>query len=90
MSRYRAQVTEVINRNVVVSLALQQGFNAFLPVYDGGVDFILYRESDNTVRKVQLKGQRGAWIRGRGALTPTPPGVMRRGRSLGVPGPACG
>ena len=36
------------------------------------------------------KGQRGAWIRGRGALTPTPPGVMRRGRSLGVPGPACG
>ena len=34
--------------------------------------------------------QRGAGIRDRGALTPTPPGVMRRGRSLGVPGPACG
>ena len=48
---------EVINRNAVVSLALEQGFNAFLPVYDGGVDFILYRESDNTVRKVQLKGR---------------------------------
>ncbi len=57
MSRYRSQVREVINRNVVVSLALQQGFNAFLPVYDGGVDFILYRESDNTTRKVQLKGR---------------------------------
>ena len=34
--------------------------------------------------------QRGAWIRGRGALTPTPPGVRRSGRSSGVPGPACG
>ena len=35
-------------------------------------------------------GERGAWIRDAGALTPTPPGVMRRGRSLGVPCPACG
>ena len=57
MSRYRAQILEVINRNVVVSLALEQGFNAFLPVYDGGVDFILYREADGAVRKVQLKGR---------------------------------
>ena len=57
MSRYRSQVREVINRNTVVSLALAQDFNAFLPVYDGGVDFILYRESDGLVRKVQLKGR---------------------------------
>jgi len=34
--------------------------------------------------------QRGAGIRGTGALTPTPPGVRRRGRSLGVRDPACG
>ena len=40
-----------------MSLALEQGFNAFLPVYDGGVDFILYRESDGAIRKVQLKGR---------------------------------
>lgn len=59
MSRYRSQVREVINRNAVISLALDQGFNAFLPVYDGGVDFILYRESDGMLRKVQLKGR---WI----------------------------
>ena len=64
MSRYRTQVREVINRNVVVSLALEQGFNAYLPVYDGGVDFILHREAqagqpDTTTdtRKVQLKGR---------------------------------
>jgi hypothetical protein len=56
-SRYRSQVREVVNRNTVVSLALAQGFNAFLPVYDGGVDFIFYRESDGAIRKVQLKGR---------------------------------
>ena len=47
----------MINRNALVSLALEHGFNAFLPVYDGGVDFILYREADGVVRKVQLKGR---------------------------------
>jgi hypothetical protein len=57
VNRYRSQVREVINRNTVVSLALEQGFNAFLPVYDGGVDFILYRESDGAIRKVQLKAR---------------------------------
>jgi hypothetical protein len=57
MSRYRSQVREVINRNTVISLALDQGFNAFLPVYDGGVDFVLYRERDGVLRKVQLKGR---------------------------------
>jgi hypothetical protein len=56
-SRYRSQVKEVINRNTVASLALAQGFNVFLPVYDGGVDFILYRESDGEIRKVQLKSR---------------------------------
>ncbi len=59
MDRYRTQVREVINRNTVITLALGQGFNAFLPVYDGGVDFVLYRESDNKLHKVQLKGR---WI----------------------------
>ena len=57
MTRFRSQVREVVNRNTVVSLALEQGFNAFLPVYDGGVDFILYRESDSVLRKVQLKSR---------------------------------
>jgi hypothetical protein len=57
MDQYRSQRTEVINRNTVVSLALEQGYNAFLPVYDGGVDFVLYRESDDQLRKVQLKSR---------------------------------
>ena len=64
MSRHRTQVREVINRNVVVSLALEQGFNAYLPVYDDGVDFILHPEAQpgrpetaTDTRKVQLKGR---------------------------------
>lgn len=57
MNRFSAQVKEVVNRNTLVSLALAEGFNAFLPVFDGGIDFILHRESDGLVRKVQLKGR---------------------------------
>ena len=57
VSRYRSQIREVINRNALVSLALEAGYNAYLPVYDGGVDFILYREADGDLRKVQLKGR---------------------------------
>jgi hypothetical protein len=55
--RNRSQIKEVINRNTVASLALAQGFNVFLPVYDGGIDFILYRESDRELRQVQLKSR---------------------------------
>jgi hypothetical protein len=57
MTINHSQVREVINRNIVISLALEQGFNAFLPVYDGGVEFILYRDSDRELRKVQLKSR---------------------------------
>lgn len=55
--RYRAQVAEVINRNQVISLAMARGFNAFLPAYDGGIDFILYHEEHNTLFRVQLKSR---------------------------------
>jgi hypothetical protein len=61
MNRLSGQTKEVINRNFVVSLAIEKGFNVFLPVYDGGVDFILYREGDrhgeSTLLKVQLKSR---------------------------------
>lgn len=55
--RFSAQVREVINRNTLVSLALTSGYNAFLPVYDGGTDFILYNEGTGDLKKVQLKGR---------------------------------
>ena len=83
MSRYRAQIKEVINRNMLVSLALDKGYNAFLPVYDSGIDLILYNERDDETKLVQLKGRwiidkkyvgRNIWIafqdRGRWYLAP--------------------
>jgi hypothetical protein len=57
MSRYRSQVRDVSNRNTMVTPTLERGFNVFPPVYDGGVDFVLYREGDSLVRKVQLKSR---------------------------------
>lgn len=69
--RYRSQKREVVNRNTIVTLALGQGFNVFLPVYDGGIDFIFYHEGNNDLRHVQLKSRwavhrkyigRGIWI----------------------------
>ena len=57
MTQFKSQIREVINRNAFVSLALEAGFNAYLPVYDRGVDLILYNEQDNILRKVQLKGR---------------------------------
>lgn len=57
MSKYRSQVREVINRNSLVSLALAKGYNAFLPVYDGGIDFILYNEGTGDTKLIQLKGR---------------------------------
>lgn len=48
---------EVVNRNALVSLALTKGYIAFLPVYDAGVDLILYNEETDDVLKVQLKSR---------------------------------
>ncbi|MGI4764252.1 MAG: hypothetical protein ACRYGP_04185, partial [Janthinobacterium lividum] len=57
MDRFASQVRDVVNRDVFVSVALAEGFNAFLPVDDGGIDLILYREADGASRLVQLKGR---------------------------------
>jgi hypothetical protein len=57
VSLYRSQIREVINRNSLVSLALAHGYNAFLPVFDGGIDFILYNEETGDTKLVQLKGR---------------------------------
>ena len=55
--QFSAQITEVINRNLLVSELLKFGFNAYLPVYDRGIDLLVLRESDGDVRRVQLKGR---------------------------------
>lgn len=48
---------EVIQRNELTTLLLQQGYNVFLPVYDHGIDLIAHRESDDDVKLVQQKSR---------------------------------
>jgi len=42
MTVLSSDAIEVINRNALVTVALNQGNNAFLPVYDNGIDLILH------------------------------------------------
>lgn len=55
------QVIEVINRQRLIALAMERGYNAFLPLYDDGIDFILCREDGKggpaDLLKVQLKSR---------------------------------
>lgn len=48
---------EVVNRNALVTVALGQGYNVFLPVYDNGIDLILHNEASGDTKLVQLKGR---------------------------------
>ena len=48
---------EVVNRNALVTVALNHGYNAYLPVYDNGIDLILLNEATGDTRLVQLKGR---------------------------------
>ncbi|HET7709536.1 MAG TPA: hypothetical protein VFK50_08410 [Sphingomicrobium sp.] len=68
---FDAQVKEVINRNLLVSELLAHDFNAYLPVYDRGVDLIAFHEKRGVTLPIQLKGRwnimekyrgRGIWI----------------------------
>src|SRR4051812_7487097 len=45
------------NRHLVISRALSHGFNAFVPIVDQGIDFILHRATDNRLLQVQLKSR---------------------------------
>jgi hypothetical protein len=47
---------EVVNRNALVTVALNPGYNAFLPVYDNGVDLIPHNEVTGDTKLVQLRG----------------------------------
>lgn len=61
LQRPSGQVIEVINRQRLIALVMERGYNAFLPVYDDGIDFILCREDGKggpaDMRKVQLKSR---------------------------------
>ncbi len=52
-----SQRLEIIYRNQLSSLLLNQGWNVFLPVYDDGIDMIAHRGTDGAIRLVQQKGR---------------------------------
>jgi hypothetical protein len=57
MTKLSSQIIEVINRNALATVALNQGYNAYLPVYDQGIDLILHNEATGDTKLVQLKGR---------------------------------
>ena len=50
---------EIVWRNQLSSLLINQGYNVFLPVYDAGIDLIAHRESDGDLKLIQQKGRWG-------------------------------
>ena len=56
-TRHAGQIREVVNRNALVSRLVLQGYNVFFPAYDAGIDFVVHREADEKLIKVQLKGR---------------------------------
>ena len=57
MIKLTSDAIEVVNRNALVTVALNQGYNAYLPVYDNGIDLVLLNEATGDTRLVQLKGR---------------------------------
>lgn len=57
MDRIDGRMIEMANRHELISMALKMGFNAFQPIIDQGIDFILHREGDQKLIKVQLKSR---------------------------------
>jgi len=57
MNKLTSDAIEVVNRNALVTVALNRGYNAYLPVYDNGIDLILHNEASGDTRLIQLKGR---------------------------------
>lgn len=56
-ARHAGQIREVVNRNALVSRLVLHGYNVFFPAYDAGIDFVVHREADDKLLKLQLKGR---------------------------------
>ena len=48
---------EMQNRLNLINVAFEDGYVAYLPVVDEGIDLILYRKKDQDIIKVQLKSR---------------------------------
>ena len=54
---FSSQITEVKNRYQFITPFLTDDFIPYIPEYDAGVDFILYRDHDDLLLKIQLKSR---------------------------------
>ena len=52
-----SRTIEMQNRLGLINVAYRQGYVAYLPVVDEGIDLILYREADRDLLKIQLKSR---------------------------------
>jgi hypothetical protein len=57
MVRLTGDAIEVVNRNALVTVAIKQGYNVYLPVYDNGIDMIFHNEASGDTKLVQLKSR---------------------------------
>ena len=57
MSKLSGQAQELIHRCEIMPTFVTDGFIPYIPEFDLGVDFILYREADDALIKVQQKSR---------------------------------
>ena len=50
MIKLTSDAIEVVNRNALVTVALNRGYNAYLPVYDNGIDLVLINEGSGDTK----------------------------------------
>jgi hypothetical protein len=55
--RLNGRSVEMTNRMNLIKVAFDQGYVAYLPVVDEGIDLILYREQPYDLKMVQLKSR---------------------------------
>jgi hypothetical protein len=56
MNKLTSDAIEVVNRNALVTVALNRGYNAYLPVYDNGIDLILHNEASGDTSLSNSRG----------------------------------
>jgi hypothetical protein len=57
MSGLSSQALEFVNRSAVLPIFVKDRFMPYVPEWDEGIDFIVYREKDDLLLKLQLKSR---------------------------------
>ena len=57
MKELNSQAREFVSRSEVLPFFVRDGFLPYIPAWDEGIDFIVYREQDDLLIKIQLKSR---------------------------------